>query len=146
MKSKIILLLVLLIPSICFGLSTRFKISHFEINELLSFEVISSMEFDGEPYAYTFVFKTTTSQFQTKFAKEQRQSNINALEHCLITHFPKHSSWITKKEYLDLSPELFFEKMKFRAVQNGFSITKEKVSNPNSLEKLYELDINKPDK
>ena len=146
MKNKILLTLVLLIPSLCFGLSTRFKISHFEINDLLSFEVISSMEFDGEPYEYTFIFKTTTSEFQTKFAKQQKRLNINALEHCLLTHFPKYSTWITKKEYLDLSPKLFFEKMKFRAIQNGFSITKEKVSNPSSLEKLYELDINKPDK
>ena len=99
MLNKIILLLVLLIPSLCFGGDTyRLKITHFEEDFIMRVYITSYDEPNAFRFSELFNFKTQTDNPNTS---EMRRLMLYLREENLLSHFreKRQESKFSKYDY-----------------------------------------------
>ena len=144
MKNKLLLLLFLLMPSLCFGTSTYFRVSINTKDSTCSFNVTTSLKKRiGKPYTLGIEFVTNG----TKIFASKNKDMTKAQMLCLIDHFPsveddirtfyEKGNW----EFAEICARI----MKW-AIFSDYQITKQEMDANRSDVVDFELFIYKPDK
>ena len=149
MKTKLLLILSLVLPSLCFGeqypksligKSTRFMIEYTPEMDLLTVDIMSSTEFEkGVPFHYETKFTIRSSRLIVSDNKE----SFGILKSVLLELFPKFSSWLDN-DFFHVAK--FCNQLAICAVQNGLMVTHEH-SDTNTKSKgfFYRVYLYKPD-
>jgi len=157
MKNKIILLLVLLIPSLCFGKSVKFTISEKIPNKVTNIEI----EITGEEQ-FKAKFVTKQSQYtpdRSTFGKssyiemfiyldENKKEIVKFFQFCKL-HFPASYTENSKKFLSNGNQTLPFQFCSFfesLLIQNNFAVTYKDETERNTLVNAQSIFFYRPDK
>ena len=120
MKNKIILLLVLLIPSLCFGGDTyRFEYSIFEEKSEHFVKITSYDDPRAMRFSQMFIFKTDQESDSSNNVSVMERLRVYLNEENLLSHFRESTQKLKFKKFDFYNEELILNQFLF----SGYKVT-----------------------